>query len=326
MFTLTVFHAAGGHRVEEDLSVIPALLEDPQVTVWLDLVEPVEHEASLLHEVFRFHPLAIEDALQDYGHPKLDTYEDHLFLVLHAINLGSVDLRATAEIATIELDIFVGARLIVTHHPLGLRTTEALHAELAQAPKARVWSATRLLHRLIDRLVDNYIPSIDALGEALEALEDEVLHRASPEHLDRILSAKKSVLRLRRVIAHQRSILESLARGTRALIAADELAFYRDVHDHFVYVADQIESYRETVQSVMDAYHSVAANRMNEIMKVLTQISTVMLPLTFIAGVYGMNFDNMPELHWPLGYPFAVGLMVATALGMVLYFRSRRLL
>jgi len=326
MFTLTVFHASGGHRVEEELSVIPALLEDPEFTVWLDLVEPVEHEAALLHEVFRFHPLAIEDALQDYGHPKLDTYDDHLFLVLHAIDLAKVDLNATTEIATIELDIFFGERLLVTHHPQGLRTTDALHAELRQAPRARTWSSTRLLHRLIDRLVDNYIPSIEGLGEAIGALEDEVLHRASPEHLDRILTAKKAVLRLRRVIAHQRSILESLSRGTRALIAAEELAFYRDVHDHFVYVADQIESYRESVQSVMDAYHSVAANRMNEIMKVLTQISTVMLPLTFIAGVYGMNFDNMPELHWPLGYPFAVGLMAATALGMVLYFRSRRLL
>ncbi|MCA9635173.1 MAG: magnesium/cobalt transporter CorA [Myxococcales bacterium] len=326
MYTLHVFHAADGHRIEADLGQVPALLEDPEVTIWLDLEEPLaEHEARVLHEAFRFHPLAIEDTLHDYGHPKLDVYDDHFFVILHAIDFETLDLLNKVHFATSELDIFVGRRLMVSHHAPGMRSITALHQELDHQIRGR-WGAARLFHRLLDRLVDNYIPVIEQVGETLERLEDDVIQEPAPALLDRILNAKKTIFRLRRILGHQKSILDSLARGHRELVPPDQLAFFRDVHDHFVYVVDQVESFREQVQSIMDAYLSVSSNRMNEIMKVLTQISTVMLPLTFIAGVYGMNFDHMPELHWSLGYPFAIILMLATAGGFVLYFRRRNLL
>lgn len=326
MHTLYVFRAGSAPRVESDLGALPGLLADPSVTIWLDLVEPISDEARILHEAFRFHPLAVEDTIHDYGHPKLDTYEDHLFLIVHAIDFGALDLVRGCHIGTIELDVFFGERFLVTHHPPGMRSLDALVAEIEQGAASRPWTATRLFHRLLDRMVDNYVPVIEGLGQTLETLEDSVIQNPSPAHLDRILSAKKTIHRLRRVTSHQRNILESLAKGSRNLLPPAEQAFFRDVYDHFVYVVDMVESYREQIQSIMDAYHSVTSNRMNEIMKVLTQISTLMLPLTFIAGVYGMNFDNIPELHWSFGYPFALGLMVATAAGMVIYFRSRRLL
>ena len=326
MFVLHALHAVDGHRQVEDLSELSRLLDDPQVTLWLDLTEPISDESRVLHEVFRFHPLAIEDMLHDYGHPKVDTYDDHLFLILHAIDFATLDLQTGCTVNTVELDIFFGERLLVTHHPPGMRSIDAVHAELAGAGAGRRWTAARLLHRILDRLVDNFVPVIEALGAKLELLEDAVIQSPGPAHLDQILAIKKTILRLRRMTSHQRNILESLARAPRSLLQPAEQIFYRDVYDHFVYVVDQVESYREQAQSVMDAYHSVTANRMNAIMKALTQISTVMLPLTFIAGVYGMNFENMPELRWPLGYPFALGMMAATALAMILYFRTRRLL
>lgn len=324
MYTLHVFHATEGHR-SATLEELPPLLRDPEITIWLDLVDPTPAESKVLAEVFRFHPLAIEDTLHDYGHPKLDAYDDHLFLIIHGIDFASVDLRREVAFGTLELDIFYGQRMIISHHPPGMRSVAGLHDDVC-APTSRPWTAFRLFHRLVDRLVDNYVPTVDQVGESLEALEDAVIQDPTPALLDQILTAKKTILRLRRVVNHQRSILESLARGHLALVSSENVAFFRDVHDHFVYVADQIESYREQVQGIMDAYHSVSSHRMNEIMKVLTQISTVMLPLTFIAGVYGMNFDQMPELHWSLGYPFAILLMLATAGGMIAYFRSRRLL
>ena len=326
MFVLHALHAIDGHRAVEDLGELPRLLDDPQITVWLDLTEPIQAESRVLHEVFRFHPLAIEDMLHDYGHPKIDSYDDHLFLILHAIDFTTLDLKAGCAVSTVELDVFCGERLLVTHHPPGMPSIDAVHAELTQAGPGRRWTASRVLHRMLDRLVDNFVPVIDELGLKLERLEDEVIQSPSPAHLDQILTIKKTILRLRRMTTHQRNILESLARAPRSLLQPAEQIFYRDVYDHFVYVVDQVEAYREQAQSVMDAYHSVTANRMNAIMKALTQISTVMLPLTFIAGVYGMNFENMPELRWPLGYPFALGMMATTALAMVLYFRTRKLL
>lgn len=328
MRTLHVFHAKQGHRIETDFAHLPKLLEDPEVTIWLDLEEPHDDEGDLdrlLREGFRFHPLAIEDTLQDYGHPKLDTYEDHYFVVLHAIDFDSLALLQEVYFRTHELDMFFGERLLVTHHPAGMRSVEALRKEI-ETPSKIGWTAPRLLHRLLDRVVDNFIPVIEQVGETLERLEDEVIADPDPALLDRILNAKKTIFRLRRILSHQRRILESIARGHHDLIPHKQLAFFRDVYDHFVYIVDQLESYRDQVQAIMDAYLSVTSNRMNEVMKVLTQISTVMLPLTFIAGVYGMNFDHMPELHWTFGYPFAILLMLVTAGGMIAYFRSRQLL
>jgi magnesium transporter len=181
----------------------------------------------------------------------------------------------------------------------------------------------RLLHRLLDRLVDNFLPVMDQVGAKLEILEDQIIHNPVPDLLEKVLEAKKSIQKIRRMTAHQRLILESLARGHLELIPRESLAFFRDIYDHFVRVADLAEAYREGAQSAVEAYLSMSANKTNEIMKVLTQISTIMLPLTFIAGIYGMNFDIMPELRWVYGYPFAVGLMLATAAALLIWFRRR---
>lgn len=328
MYTLHVLRAGEEPRLETDLDRLPELLAEPKTLIWLDLEEPLSDEDDVqrrLREVLKFHPLAIEDTLQDYGHPKLDTYEDHYFVILHAIDFGSLKLLQEVSFNTVELDIFVGKRLMVTHHPADMRAVETLSKEL-RAPTKLPWTAPRLFHRLLDRLVDNFIPVMEEVGETLERLEDEVIQQPRAELLDRILNAKKTIFRLRRILNHQRTILDSIARGHHDLIPRKQLAFFRDVFDHFVFVVDQVESYRDQVQAIMDAYLSVTSNRMNETMKVLTVISTIMLPLTFIAGVYGMNFDHMPELHWSLGYPFAIGLMLVIACGMILFFRSRKLL
>lgn len=323
MFTLHVFHATKGHSTESELGALPGLLGDPEVTLWLDLQDPTENEARVLSEVFHFHPLAIEDMLHDYGHPKLDAYDDHLFLIVHGIDFATLSLDGQFTVNTLELDIFFGARYLITHHgEPGPRSIADLHKDVVE-PGHRPWIAVRLLHRVLDRLVDNYLPVMDRIGAQIEALEDRIIHCPEGELLEQVLDAKKVLQRLRRMTGHQRMIFESLARGHLELIPRDSQAFFRDIYDHFVRVADLAESFREGAQSAVEAYLSVSANKTNEIMKVLTQISTVMLPLTFIAGVYGMNFDFMPELHWTYGYPFALGLMVVIAAALVLWFRRR---
>lgn len=323
MFTLHAFHPTRGHWTEAKLGSLASLREDPEVTIWLDLESPNEEEARVLSEVFHFHPLAIEDTLQDYGHPKIDTFDDHVFMIVHGIDFARLNLERSMDIRTLELDVFVGDRYMVTHHgDPAVRSISELHKDVCE-PGHRPWVSVRLLHRLLDRLVDNFLPVMDQVGAKLEILEDQIIHNPEPDLLEKVLEAKKSIQKIRRMTAHQRLILESLARGHLELIPRESLAFFRDIYDHFVRVADLAEAYREGAQSAVEAYLSMSANKTNEIMKVLTQISTVMLPLTFIAGIYGMNFDLMPELRWVYGYPFAVGLMVITAAGLLIWFRRR---
>ncbi len=323
MFTLHAFHPTRGHWKEASLEALPGLRADPEVTLWLDLESPSEQESAVLGEVFHFHPLAIEDALQDYGHPKIDTFDDHVFMIVHGIDFTKLNLEKSMNIGTLELDIFIGDRFMVTHHgDPAVRSIRELHKDVCE-PGHRPWVSVRLLHRLLDRLVDNFLPVMDQVGAKLEVLEDQIIHNPVPDLLEKVLEAKKSIQKIRRMTAHQRLILESLARGHLELIPRESLAFFRDIYDHFVRVADLAEAYREGAQSAVEAYLSMSANKTNEIMKVLTQISTIMLPLTFIAGIYGMNFDIMPELRWVYGYPFAVGLMIATAAALLVWFRRR---
>ena len=335
MFTLHVFHATRGHWLEpiasgDCVETLNKLRADPEVTIWLDLQEPTDVEARVLSEVFHFHPLAIEDTLQDYGHPKIDTFDDHVFIIVHGIDFAKLDLKKSLDVCTAELDVFFGARYLVTHHAdSSLKSIRQLHLAV-EDPGHRPWTPVRLLHYVLDRLVDNFLPVMDEIGAKIEDLEDQIVHKPTPALLETVLEAKKSVLRIRRMTAHQRLILESLARGHLELIPRESLAFFRDIYDHFVRIADLAEAYREGAQSAVEAYLSISANKTNEIMKVLTQISTVMLPLTFIAGIYGMNFEVMPELKWgaesghPYGYLFAIGLMATTAIALLVWFRRRR--
>lgn len=323
MFRLHAFHRTTGHWEEPNLERLATLRADKNVVVWLDLFDPTEEESAVLSEVFKFHPLSVEDALQEYGHPKIESFEDHFFCVFHGVDLASFKADEVLHVATLELDVFLGDRYLVSHHATPMRSVELLHEAVCKEAR-RPWTAVRLLHQLLDELVDIYLPIMDKVGQHIERLEDSVIHDPTPHVLEQILAAKMGILKLRRITNHQRSVLETLAKGHIDLMPVESVAFFRDVCDHFVHVADLAESYRDAVQGTMEAYLSVTSNRMNEVMKVLTMMSTVMLPLTFIAGVYGMNFKHMPELRWHVGYPLALGVMAATAISLLWYFKRKR--
>jgi magnesium transporter len=182
-----------------------------------------------------------------------------------------------------------------------------------------------LLHQILDQVVDFYSPVLDDFDERIDRLEDDIfrLRRPNNEILSEIMDLKRSVLRLRRISGKQMDILHRMSRGEFSLIPQDMRPFYRDVYDHLVRVVDLADSYRDLISGSLEAYLSVVSNRLNEIMKVLTIFSAIMLPLTFIAGVYGMNFENMPELHSRYGYYAVWAIMVVVAIGMLLFFRRR---
>ena len=289
--------------------------------IWIDLERQTPEANALLADMLKLHPLTIEDIWADRMRPKLDDFDDYLYVIVHGIGGAKHD-----RLQTIEIDIVIGPNWLVTHDPAGL-VSDDVGTELDHSTRMMTKGVAWLAHAILDRAVDQYLPVIDQLDAEIEQLENEVLDRAGTPRgrgvLMRILSFKRRLQELRRMSIHQREILLRLSRGEMDEIPADALPFYRDVYDHFLRINDLAEGYRDLVTSALDAYLSVQSNRMNEIMKTLTLISTVMLPLTFIVGLYGMNFKHMPELDWVWGYPAAIGLMIVVAGAILLWFRHR---
>jgi len=311
----------GAVKESSDLDVVRAAIASKKTT-WIDLdaKESAEIDA-LLEATLAIHPLTVEDIWADRESPKVDDFGAYLYISAHAVK------RDGDELVPVEIDIVLGDKFVVTHD-VARATVDSLREEIARSPRLLARGAPWVAHAVLDRLVDAYLPLIDGFDDDISTLEDDVLAKAgTPEGtavLGRILALKRSLQTLRRVSVHQRELLLRLSRGEFAAFPAELIPYLRDVHDHFVRVGDLADSYRDLVTSALDAYLSVQSNRMNEIMKTLTLISTVMLPLTFIAGVYGMNFEHMPELKWIYGYPFAIGLMVIVAVGAALWFRHKR--
>jgi magnesium transporter len=274
-----------------------------------------------MREVFDIHPLTIEDIWHKRSAPKLEDYRKYLYVIVHGVRSGK---RGGVEI--VELDVVLGTTFVITHDPTGEITKDVVD-ELTRDPALLCKGPAWLAHSILDTAVDRYLPIVDTFNHEIEKLEIEALLRAGtpkgPPVLRRILRFRRLLQDLRRMSIHQREILLRLARGEFDEIPRDTVPFFRDVFDHFVRINDLLEGFRDAVTSALEAYLSVQNNRMSEVMKTLTLISTVMLPLSFIAGVYGMNFKHMPELAWVGGYPFALGLMAAVAIGILWWFRHK---
>jgi magnesium transporter len=307
-------------RTTTDPAQIRAALAADQ-RIWIDLERQSPEADALLTDVLKLHPLTIEDIWAERSRPKIDDFDAYLYVIVHGIGAAKHD-----KLQTVELDVVIGPNWLVTHDPAGL-VSDDVGTELDHSPRVLIKGVAWLAHALLDRAVDGYMPVIDQLDSEIEQLENDTLDKAGTQRgrvvLQRILAFKRRLQDLRRMGIYQREILLRLSRGELDEIPADALPFYRDVYDHFLRINDIAEGYRDLVTSALDAYLSVQSNRMNEIMKTLTLMSTVMLPLTFIAGLYGMNFKHMPELDWAWGYPGALGLMVTVTAAILLWFRRR---
>jgi magnesium transporter len=292
--------------------------------MWIDLEAKCDDCDRLLADVFKIHSLTVEDIWNEGSMPKIEDFPTYLYVRVHGLG-KTVDIT---ELTLLEVDIVIGPNYVLTHDSTRC-TVDVIHRELGRAgtrllSRGPAWMA----HAILDNLTDRYLPIIDDFDEAIETLELEVVEKAgTPEGrplLQRIFDLKRSLQALRRISVHQREVLLRLSRGEFDEVPPEAMPFYRDIFDHFVRVTDLAESYRDLVTASLDAYLSVQANRMNEVMKTLTLISTIMLPLTFIAGVYGMNFELMPELKWKWGYPFAIGTMVLVAGLILIWFKRRK--
>jgi magnesium transporter len=281
---------------------------------------PVEEDKVLI-EVFGLHPLVVEDCRAERHHPKIEEFPEYLYFIMHGVRADTSAQRFN----TIELDGVLGPNYVITYHVDTFRSINIVKQRVRNTPISCQRGPSFLLHQILDQIVDFYAPVLDDFDERISALEDRIFTLTRPDNsiLEEIMSLKRSVLRLRRISSKQLDILYRMSHGQYALINTEALPFFRDIYDHLVRVTDLAESYRDLISGALDAYLSVISNRMNEIMKVLTIFSAVMLPLTFIAGVYGMNFDNLPELHWEYSYFVVLGIMLVVAVGMLGFFWRR---
>jgi len=300
---------------------LPKLIEDPNVIFWVDLCGRDPAHDTLLTDVFKLHPLVLDDMFLDAPQPKVEDFGDYLYLVVHGLDRNA---EQPDNIETIELDLVIGPRFILTHHPTTLRSTDTVETEIKRSAKLFAKGPSFVAHAILDHLSDHYKPLMERFDDEIELLEGRVLKDASASVVGEIFEVKRSLAKIRRVASHQREVVQRLARGEFDLIEESALPFCRVFAEHFVRGTDLADSYRDIVGSILDMYMSVQGQKLNEIMKVLTLMSTIMLPMTFVAGIYGMNFEFMPELRMKYGYYGAIAAMITIAVGLLLWFRKRK--
>jgi magnesium transporter len=288
---------------------------------WVDVTglgdaDVIENVAA----VFGLHQLAIEDVLNLHQRPKVEEFEDHLFIVVRMVTeLGSSE--------TEQVSVFLGEGFVLSIQERPGDCLDPVRARaMSSTSRLRNHGADYLAYAIIDAVVDGFFPVLEQLGEEIEQLEDSIVTDPRPEFVEELHAIKRRLLGLRRAVWPLRELLGTLTRAEHKLLESDTQLYLRDCYDHSVQLMDLLETYRETASSLMDVYMSSVSTKLNETMKVLTIIATLFIPLSFIASLYGMNFDggvspwNMPELKWRFGYPLALGLMAACAITMLAYF------
>uniref|UniRef100_A0A7V4G8B0 Magnesium transport protein CorA n=1 Tax=Desulfobacca acetoxidans TaxID=60893 RepID=A0A7V4G8B0_9BACT len=299
----------------------PAIGPGPTVT-WIN-VNGLHKVANLeeLGACFNFHPLVLEDILNTDQRPKLEDYGDYLFIVVKMLHLKG----ATREIVTEQVSLILGENYLISLHEqddeVFLPIMERLQANRGRIRKE---GADYLAYALLDLIVDHYFLVLEELGEVIEGLEAELVARPNPVTLNRIHHLKRDTIMLRKAVWPLREVISRLERSDSPLIKSPTVLYLKDVYDHVIQVIDNIETFRDILSGMLDIYLSSVSNRLNEIMKVLTIIATIFIPLTFITGIYGMNFERLlPEKEWPWGFYAIMGFMAAVAGGMLLFFRSK---
>lgn len=297
-----------------------------EATTWIHVRGQVQPELLReMGELFGLHPLALEDVLNSGQRPKVDEFEEQLFITL-AVPLGNAD-----KIEIEQLSLFLGSNYLISFYP----GDDALFAPIRKrlrnhGDRLHTQKADYLLYSVLDLVIDMGFPLLEEFGTLIETLEDTLLEAPGRSTLGQIHTIRRELLQLRRMIWPQREVVNRLLHDDHPLIQRSTHIYLRDCYDHNIQIMDLLENYRDMASSMLDVYLSSVSNRLNETMRVLTLIATIFMPLTFVAGVYGMNFGNksdspwnMPELNWYYGYPLAWGIMIAIAIAMLIFFKRK---
>ena len=299
------------------------IFRDRPTTTWIN-IDGI-HQVDLIEKLgdcFRFHPLMLEDILNSDQRPKVEDFGDYLYIVLKMLHFDD----ASRSVVTEQVSIILGRNYVISFQ-------EGKQGDVFDPIRERLRNNKGLLRKmgtdylvysLMDAVVDNYFVVLEKLGDKIELLEDDLTLRPSPAALNSLHKLKREMILLRKSVWPLRDVITLMERHTSLLITDSTTVYFRDVYDHTIQVIDAVETFRDMLSGMLDIYLSSASNRLNEVMKVLTIIATVFMPLTFIVGLYGMNFKHMPELEWQLGYPMVVVVMIIIVVFMLIYFRRKR--
>jgi magnesium transporter len=318
---VTIFIHRNGQT--EQVSSIDRVWLNPasNTFLWVDLAAPSLPETLILSDTFGFHPLSVEDARAELHYPKIEPYDGYLYVILHGIAMHKTE----RHFITHDVDFFLGPTYLVTVHDGDSRSIAELKENVTRNPKIMGEGPVALFHRIVDTMVDHYRPEVEKLEDRLDQLENAVFDDPRPELVRQILSEKLQVSALRRIVTPQRDVIARLARREFVDISTDMSFRFRDIYDHLVRIADDATMFQDRITGILDAHLTNVSNRLNEVMKVLTIVSTVFMPLAVLSGIYGMN---VPLPHFPGGealqFWWLVGIMLVVALLMLVVFRRRR--
>jgi magnesium transporter len=319
----SAFYLAPDGQLSNELAIGPIKnhLATGDGLLWVDIEDVTNEDGELLSDVFGFHPLAVADCVsKDIHPPKIDDFDNYLFIIFHGVNYHT----EPEVVETTELNLFLGKNYIVTGHDVPMKSVSSTLERVQKDERLMRRGADFLVYDIIDTLVDNIMPTIEEMDEKNDQLEAQALHEPTRETLMSIMQLKRSILALTRVVLPQREIMNGLSRGQYPLISERAQIYYRNIYDHLVRIEMLTLGLRDMTESVLSTHLSSVSNRMNQVMKILTLIATIFIPLTFITGIYGMNFADMPELAWRYGYFAILGVMAVIGVSLVVYFRKKR--
>jgi magnesium transporter len=303
---------------EVSIRDISELREDPSLVVWVDVSDPTGRDFLDLAEEFSFHPMSIQDCRSGHQRPMIEEYPGYYLIVLYETELAG----PSDQLELREVNLFLGTNYLVTVHSRPIRAIANVRRQWPTWIDRAEYGAGLPAYLLFDAIVDDYMPLLDLLTERADELVDEIFGEFQPEVMREIFLIKRQLLYIRRGVLPLRDVFNLLLRREQPLFARETHVYFQDVFHNILRVADMVDSLRDLLASAMDAYLSVSSARMNTVMKRLTSISTILMSTTLIAGIYGMNFERMPELTWRYGYVYALLSMIGVGLAIYLYLRK----
>ena len=309
-----------GVKTIDGIADFDRLTSQENCVLWVDLCKPTDEESFVLTHDFSFHPLAIEDVIAEKPRTKIDDYDSYLFLVFQIVDY--VGREEGLKIS--EIDMFLGHNSVVTVHYDDHRIFDYLYHRAQRDERLLSRGADFLFHALIDATVDNYNATLDILEYEVDQVEDDVLSGPDEETLRSIFTLRRDIVHLKRIVIPQMEVLSHFSRDQFKLITSKAAVYFSDIHDHLVRISDIAEVHRQILNSSLEVYYSSVSTKTNEIIKVLTIFTVLFIPPTFLVGLWGMNFDFMPELDWKYGYVLALVIMLTIVLSLVAYFRKKK--
>lgn len=319
MISTFTFDPVNKLNCSSDINDISLFDQKGERLVWVDFNSPTEVEIEILKEKFDFHHLAVEDCIHRHQRSKIDEYDKYVFLVLHALEFN----ERSYELEIKELAVFFGKGFLITYQWEQIHVIERMKELCKKSELLMEKGADFLLYQILDTIVDAYFPIIDKIDARFSEIEMRIFRKPDTSNLNELFKVKRELLNMRKILSPQRELYSALVRHEFPYIHDQNRLYFVDINDHLLRVFDFLDTYRDLVSTASEAQLTVISNRMNEIMKTLTVIATIMLPLTVITGIYGMNFKYIPELEYKYGYFVVLGAMLAVTGAMMYYFRRK---